>query len=144
MLVATDIAARGIHVDDIALVVHVDPPAEHKAYLHRSGRTARAGAEGVVVTVMTPDQVSDVKALAKAANIGPIVTRVTPGHSSIGELVGEAAELVQHVPVAVAVVKAKPHSKPRSGSGPQRGQQRPRGVPGGGARGRGTSSRPRG
>ena len=144
VLVATDIAARGIHVDDIALVVHVDPPAEHKAYLHRSGRTARAGAEGVVVTVMTPDQVSDVKALAKAANIGPIVTRVTPGHSSIGELVGEAAELVQHVPVAVAVVKAKPHSKPRPGSGPQRGQQRPRGVPGGGARGRGTSSRPRG
>ena len=45
MLVATDIAARGIHVDDVALVVHADPPAEHKAYLHRSGRTARAGAE---------------------------------------------------------------------------------------------------
>ena len=67
VLVATDIAARGIHVDDIALVVHVDPPAEHKAYLHRSGRTARAGAEGVVVTVMTPEQVGDVRSLAKAA-----------------------------------------------------------------------------
>ena len=51
VLVATDIAARGIHVDDVSLVVHVDPPAEHKAYLHRSGRTARAGAEGVVVTL---------------------------------------------------------------------------------------------
>ncbi len=50
VLVATDIASRGIHVDDIALVVHVDPPAEHKAYLHRSGRTARAGASGIVVT----------------------------------------------------------------------------------------------
>ena len=47
-LVATDIAARGIHVDDVALVVHADPPAEHKAYLHRSGRTARAGAAGTV------------------------------------------------------------------------------------------------
>ena len=56
VLVATDIAARGIHVDDVELVVHVDPPAEHKAYLHRSGRTARAGAEGVVVTVMMPEQ----------------------------------------------------------------------------------------
>ena len=61
VLVATDIAARGIHVDDIALVVHVDPPAEHKAFLHRSGRTARAGAEGVVATVMTPDQAGDVR-----------------------------------------------------------------------------------
>jgi superfamily II DNA/RNA helicase len=59
VLCATDIAARGIHVDDVALVVHVDPPAEHKAYLHRSGRTARAGAGGTVVTLMTDDQVSD-------------------------------------------------------------------------------------
>uniref|UniRef100_UPI0035E459BA DEAD/DEAH box helicase n=1 Tax=Nocardioides pelophilus TaxID=2172019 RepID=UPI0035E459BA len=56
-LVATDIAARGIHVDDVALVVHADPPAEHKAYLHRSGRTARAGAAGAVVTLMADDQV---------------------------------------------------------------------------------------
>jgi superfamily II DNA/RNA helicase len=50
VLVATDVAARGVHVDDVELVIHVDPPTEHKAYLHRSGRTARAGAEGVVVT----------------------------------------------------------------------------------------------
>src|SRR5206468_12088616 len=56
VLVATDIAARGIHVDEIELVVHVDPPAEHKAYLHRSGRTARAGASGVVVTVSLPEE----------------------------------------------------------------------------------------
>ena len=56
-LVATDIAARGIHVDDVALVIHADPPVEHKAYLHRSGRTARAGASGTVVTLMTDDQV---------------------------------------------------------------------------------------
>ena len=56
-LVATDIAARGIHVDDVALVVHADPPAEHKAYLHRSGRTARAGAAGTVITLMTDQQV---------------------------------------------------------------------------------------
>ena len=54
VLVATDIAARGIHVDDVALVLHIDPPEEHKAYVHRSGRTARAGAEGIVVTMATP------------------------------------------------------------------------------------------
>ncbi len=93
VLVATDIAARGIHVDEIALVVHVDPPAEHKAYLHRSGRTARAGSEGVVVTIMTPDQVGDVKSLARAAKIEPTITRVTVGHQMIHSLVGEPAEL---------------------------------------------------
>ena len=56
VLVATDVAARGVHVDDVELVIHVDPPMEHKAYLHRSGRTARAGAEGTVVTLVTPGQ----------------------------------------------------------------------------------------
>ena len=59
MLVATDIAARGVHVDDVELVVHVDPPVEHKAYLHRSGRTARAGNAGDVVTVVLPEQRKD-------------------------------------------------------------------------------------
>ena len=69
VLVATDIAARGIHVDDIELVVHLDPPTEHKAYLHRSGRTARAGAGGTVVTVMLPEQAADVRKLMKQAGI---------------------------------------------------------------------------
>lgn len=69
VLVATDIAARGIHVDDIGLVVHVDPPAEHKAYLHRSGRTARAGSAGTVVTIATPEQRSAVRSLLRAANV---------------------------------------------------------------------------
>jgi len=75
-LVATDIAARGIHVDDVALVVHADPPMEHKAYLHRSGRTARAGAAGTVITLMTDEQVRDVRALTRAAGIKPTTTRV--------------------------------------------------------------------
>ena len=75
-LVATDIAARGIHVDDVALVIHADPPAEHKAYLHRSGRTARAGAAGMVITLMTSDQVRDVRALTRAAGINPTTTKV--------------------------------------------------------------------
>ncbi|MDO9457916.1 DEAD/DEAH box helicase [Nocardioides sp.] len=76
-LVATDIAARGIHVDDVALVVHADPPTEHKAYLHRSGRTARAGAAGTVVTLMTDDQVRDVRQLTRAAGIKPTLTKMT-------------------------------------------------------------------
>ena len=75
-LVATDIAARGIHVDDVSLVIHADPPIEHKAYLHRSGRTARAGATGTVVTLMTDDQVRDVRDLTRKAGISPTTTRL--------------------------------------------------------------------
>ena len=94
VLVATDIAARGIHVDDIRLVVHADPPAEHKAYLHRSGRTARAGAAGTVVTVMTPDQRRDVDDLMRRAAIRPILTTsVRPGNQRLVDLVGEVAPL---------------------------------------------------
>jgi superfamily II DNA/RNA helicase len=85
-LVATDIAARGIHVDDVALVVHADPPAEHKAYLHRSGRTARAGASGTVVTLMTDDQVTDVRDLTRQAGVNPTITRLGPGDSLLTEL----------------------------------------------------------
>ncbi len=86
VLVATDIAARGIHVDDVTLVVHADPPIEHKAYLHRSGRTARAGAEGTVVTLATEEQRRDVQQLARKAGISPTVTQVRPGHPLLTEL----------------------------------------------------------
>ena len=72
VLVATDIAARGIHVDDVGLVVHVDPPAEHKAYLHRSGRTARAGNAGSVVTVATLEQRSAVRSLLRSAQVSAV------------------------------------------------------------------------
>jgi superfamily II DNA/RNA helicase len=86
-LVATDIAARGIHVDDVALVVHADPPVEHKAYLHRSGRTARAGAEGTVITLMTDEQVRDVRDLTRLAGIKPTTTKVNgPGHPVLVQL----------------------------------------------------------
>ncbi|WP_436700724.1 DEAD/DEAH box helicase [Nocardioides sp. BYT-33-1] len=86
-LVATDIAARGIHVDDVSLVVHADPPAEHKAYLHRSGRTARAGAAGTVITLMTSEQRGDVRALTRAAGITPTTTRVQgPDHPVLQDL----------------------------------------------------------
>jgi superfamily II DNA/RNA helicase len=86
-LVATDIAARGIHVDDVALVIHADPPVEHKAYLHRSGRTARAGARGTVVTLMTSEQVRDVRQLTRAAGINARTTRFDgAGHPVLAEL----------------------------------------------------------
>jgi superfamily II DNA/RNA helicase len=123
VLVATDIAARGIHVDDIALVVHVDPPAEHKAFLHRSGRTARAGAEGIVVTVMMPEQTKDVRDLARAAGISPIVTKVEPGHPLLHELAGPAAPHVTPAPVATVVHQPAGRAG-RSASMPARTSQR--------------------
>jgi superfamily II DNA/RNA helicase len=104
VLVATDIAARGIHVDEIGLVVHVDPPAECKAYLHRSGRTARAGAEGVVVTLSTPDQVGEVRTLTRLAGIKPVMARVRPGAEQIAALTGPPVALI--VPPAGAVASA--------------------------------------
>ena len=85
-LVATDIAARGIHVDDVSLVIHADPPVEHKAYLHRSGRTARAGAEGTVITLMTDEQVRDVRDLTRKAGIKPTTTKVSVGHDLLTQL----------------------------------------------------------
>lgn len=127
VLVATDIAARGIHVDDVSLVVHVDPPAEHKAYLHRSGRTARAGAEGTVVTVSTPEQRGDTRTLMRQAGIKPTTVDVTPGHPAIGALTGPAAELVTPAPVQA----------PQQGRGGQGGARRGAADQGGGQGGRG-------
>ncbi len=69
VLVATDVAARGIHVDDVSLVVHFDPPSTHKDYLHRSGRTARAGASGTVVSLVEPSQVRDVERMHDTVGI---------------------------------------------------------------------------
>lgn len=85
-MVATDIAARGIHVDDVSLVIHADPPIEHKAYLHRSGRTARAGNEGVVVTLATESQRKDTDQLMRKAGIKPTVTKVRPDSPLLQEI----------------------------------------------------------
>ena len=114
VLVATDIAARGIHVDDINLVVHVDPPAEHKAYTHRSGRTARAGADGVVVTLMTPDQHGDVRTLTRQAGIKPQQAAVVPGDALLKQLAGPAADYVTPAPEPVVAPRS---SSPRSSGG---------------------------
>jgi superfamily II DNA/RNA helicase len=115
VLCATDIAARGIHVDDVAIVVHVDPPAEHKAYLHRSGRTARAGAEGAVVTIATPDQAGEVRTLARQAGITPEVSAIKPGAREIVALTGPAAPYVEPAPVAEPQPQGSGSGRRRSG-----------------------------
>jgi superfamily II DNA/RNA helicase len=92
VMVATDIAARGIHVDGIDLVIHADPPAEHKAYLHRSGRTARAGAAGIVITLQTPAQEHEVRALMRKASVVPLAARVSPDSALLRSIAGEPAE----------------------------------------------------
>ena len=119
-LVATDIAARGIHVDDVALVVHADPPAEHKAYLHRSGRTARAGAAGTVVTLMTEDQVRDVRDLTRAAGIKPTITRVDgPRHPMLVTLAPGERVLVAG---GLGVTAEEPERRSGGGGGGNRGR----------------------
>jgi superfamily II DNA/RNA helicase len=102
VLVATDVAARGVHVDDIELVIHVDPPAEHKAYLHRSGRTARAGKQGEVVTIVLPTQRKDTAALLRKAEISVVPQSVTASSDAVTTLVGEVAAYVKPAPRAAA------------------------------------------
>jgi superfamily II DNA/RNA helicase len=136
-LVATDIAARGIHVDDVALVVHADPPTEHKAYLHRSGRTARAGNAGTVVTLMTSDQVRDVRDLTRAAGITPTITRLQSAqHPVLTELAPGDRVLTGPIELAVPTIVAPER---RSGSAPSGGRNRRRG---GGAAANATSAPP--
>ncbi|MDE1670847.1 DEAD/DEAH box helicase [Nocardia gipuzkoensis] len=94
VLVATDVAARGVHVDDVELVVHVDPPAEHKAYLHRSGRTARAGNSGEVITLVLPGERRDLADLMRKAKITVTPQRVTADSPVVAELVGTIAPFV--------------------------------------------------
>jgi superfamily II DNA/RNA helicase len=126
-LVATDIAARGIHVDDIALVIHADPPEEHKAFLHRSGRTARAGAEGTVVTMVTENMRRHVKRLAKDAGIDPISVNVAKGDAILEEIAPGEREF-----------KEMPSIEERRGGGGGRngggGRDRDRSRSGGGGR----------
>lgn len=87
VLVATDVAARGIHVEGIDLVVHADPPTEPKAYLHRSGRTARAGASGTVVVVCLPEERRAVDAMLAAAGVSARPEQVDARHPVVRELV---------------------------------------------------------
>jgi superfamily II DNA/RNA helicase len=95
VMVATDIAARGIHIDGIDLVIHADPPAEHKAYVHRSGRTARGGADGVVVTLQTRAQTRDVTTMMRKADITPHpAVAVDADSDALAEIAGPPAPRV--------------------------------------------------
>jgi superfamily II DNA/RNA helicase len=140
VLVATDIAARGVHVDDVELVVHVDPPMEHKAYLHRSGRTARAGSAGDVVTVVLPEQRRDTNALLRRAGINVKPQEVVADSAPVQALVGELAAY-QAPPAYVAPVSQPQNRRPSSGGGSGRGARGGGGARGGSGRSGGTPAR---
>ncbi|MFV0535157.1 MAG: DEAD/DEAH box helicase [Cumulibacter sp.] len=133
-LVATDIAARGIHVDDVELVVHADPPTEHKAYLHRSGRTARAGNSGTVVTIAAESQLREVHSLMRAARISAKIADGAPGNQALQILApGERTYLdVQHAQEIVAPNQPQRPASPRGGGS---GRHRSGGARSGGGRG---------
>jgi superfamily II DNA/RNA helicase len=118
VLVATDIAARGVHVDGIELVVHIDPPAEHKAYLHRSGRTARAGNAGDVVTVVLPEQRKDTHALMRRAGIRVTPQEVTVDSAAVHAVAGDMAPY--RAPAPKSVAQPHPSQPRRSGSAGRR------------------------
>ncbi|WP_241979624.1 DEAD/DEAH box helicase [Cryobacterium suzukii] len=121
VLVATDVAARGVHVDDIELVIHVDPPAEHKAYLHRSGRTARAGSAGDVVTVVLPEQKRDTDALLRKAAIKVTPQRVDSSSPAVDALVGDVAAYVKPAPRVEAPQQQRQSQGGRSQGGRSQG-----------------------
>ncbi len=113
-LVATNVAARGIHVDNLDLVVNVDPPTDHKDYLHRGGRTARAGESGSVVTLVTPGQRRDMTRLMATAGITPQVTPVRSGEEELSRITG--AQAPSGVPVVIAAPVVERPRRAASGS----------------------------
>ncbi|MFI8233569.1 DEAD/DEAH box helicase [Streptomyces sp. NPDC085900] len=122
VLVATNVAARGIHVDDLDLVVNVDPPGDHKDYLHRGGRTARAGASGSVVTLVTPGQRREMARLMTSAGIAPTITAVRSGEEELTRITG--AKAPSGVPVVIAAPAAEPARRTTAGaSGSSRGRR---------------------
>lgn len=140
VLVATDVAARGVHVDGVELVVHVDPPAEHKAYLHRSGRTARAGNSGEVITLVLPGERRDLADLMRKAKITVTPQRVTADSPVVAELVGTTAPFVapSYSERAAREDDRRSSSGPyRSSGGPRQGNGRPRRGSGGPRQGSG-------
>ncbi|RPK93712.1 MULTISPECIES: DEAD/DEAH box helicase [Streptomyces] len=121
VLVATNVAARGIHVDNLDLVVNVDPPTDHKDYLHRGGRTARAGESGSVVTLVTPNQRRDMTRLMTAAGIVPQTTQVRSGEEALGRITG--AQTPSGIPVTITAPVAARRERSRGAS--SRGRRSP-------------------
>ncbi|MFG3688051.1 DEAD/DEAH box helicase [Micromonospora sp. NPDC047740] len=125
VLVATDVAARGIHVDGVSLVLHVDPPKDPKDYLHRAGRTARAGESGAVATLVLPKQRRTTLAMLEKAGVEPAQTRVRAGDPALAELTG--AREPSGVPVRDEPEPRRHGDRP---SGPRRfGDRRERSYP---------------
>ncbi len=120
VLVATNVAARGIHVDNLDLVVNVDPPTDPKDYLHRGGRTARAGEAGSVVTLVTPGQRRGMVRLMSDAGIRPQTTRVSSGGEALRRITG--AQAPTGIPV---VITAPVTERPKKRGATSRGRRRP-------------------
>ncbi|MGR6973346.1 DEAD/DEAH box helicase [Streptomyces cynarae] len=120
VLVATNVAARGIHVDNLDLVVNVDPPTDHKDYLHRGGRTARAGESGSVVTLVTPNQRRGMTRLMAAAGIVPKTTQVRAGEEALHRITG--AQAPSGIPV---VITAPVVERPKKRGATSRDRRRP-------------------
>jgi superfamily II DNA/RNA helicase len=138
-LVATNVAARGIHIDDLDLVVNVDPPTDHKDYLHRGGRTARAGESGSVVTLVLPEQKREMTRLMADAGISPRTARVKSSDEELIRITGarepSGVPVVIEVPQPAEQPKQRPRSRPRTGGGARR--------PSGAGTGTGTESQGR-
>jgi len=144
VLVATDVAARGIHVDGISLVMHVDPPKDPKDYLHRAGRTARAGESGAVVTLVLPKQRRSTASMMLKAGVEPAELRVRLGDEQLAAVTG--AREPSGVPVKIEPEPRERGDRPRRfGDRPQRGGygDRPRGGSSYGDRPRGSGDRDR-
>ncbi|MGW4435483.1 DEAD/DEAH box helicase [Streptomyces sp. NPDC004596] len=127
-LVATNVAARGIHVDDLDLVVNVDPPADHKDYLHRGGRTARAGGSGSVVTLVLPEQKREITRLMSDAGIRPRTARVKSSDAELVTITGarepSGVPVTIEVPQPVAPAASRPEQKTGAGRGGRSGRRR--------------------
>jgi superfamily II DNA/RNA helicase len=121
VLVATDVAARGIHVDGVSLVVHVDPPADSKAYLHRAGRTARAGESGTVVTVVTHQERRTVFRMTEQAGVRPTSTKVSPGADDLVRITGARVPSGEPI-VEQEQAKRPPRNRTNTSGGGYRGQ----------------------
>ncbi|MEU3027638.1 DEAD/DEAH box helicase [Streptomyces incarnatus] len=134
VLVATNVAARGIHVDSLDLVVNVDPPSDHKDYLHRGGRTARAGESGSVVTLVTPGQRRGMTRLMASAGITPQVTPVRSGEAELSRITG--AQAPSGVPVVITAPVVE-RARPTSSRSRYRRSRAGQGRPGGAGTGRG-------
>ncbi|GIH77044.1 DEAD/DEAH box helicase [Planobispora longispora] len=137
VLVCTDVAARGIHVDNISLVLHVDPPQDHKSYLHRGGRTARAGEKGTVMTLVLPNERRSTDAMTRRAGIKPFRLKATPGHPRLSEVAGARMPSGEPIPVwePSAPVAKQRQRREGFGGGGGRGPRRFRDRPGHGGEG---------